>query len=200
MKPALVSGCVLAGGRSARMGTDKAALRLGGRTLLELQAEKLRALGLGELLISGTAVLPGARTVPDLLPDRGPLGGLHAALSAASLTCCLVLGVDVPLVPAAALRELIEAHAGGATLLACGGRTEPLIGVYDCALAAPIEVLLRAGGAPVRALLDRIPVHRVDFQGDPALLTNCNTLAEFAFAEALFGKTCGPAAEEGDPS
>ncbi len=196
MRPAQVSGCILAGGRSSRMGRDKAALLLGGRTLLALQAEKLRSLGLGELLISGTAALPGARTTPDSLPDRGPLGGLYAALSAAAFPCCLAVSVDVPLIPVQTLRELIEAHRGGATLLCAEGRTEPLLGVYDCALAKQIYPLIAVSGAPVRALLDRVPVCRVAYTADPGLLINCNTPEEFARAERIW-QTARGTAEEG---
>ena len=80
-----MSAAVLAGGKSSRMGRDKAALPFGGGTLLTYQARKLRALGVKELLLSGAAeAVPGARLVPDLLPGRGPLGGLHACLSAAA--------------------------------------------------------------------------------------------------------------------
>ena len=66
-------GIVLAGGRSTRMGTDKADLLIDGRTFLETQVRKLRHLGAGEILISGrSSSLPGTRSVPDLDQRRRP--------------------------------------------------------------------------------------------------------------------------------
>lgn len=175
-----VSAAILAGGKSSRMGRNKAALPFGGETLLAHQARKLRALGVKELLLSGAAeAVPGARLVPDLLPGRGPLGGLHACLSAASGEAVLVLSVDVPLVPASALAALIEAHAGGVTLLEHGGVTEPLIGVYDASLAPEAGRLLLEGVGAVRLLAERADFRTVAYDGDPALLLNCNTPADY---------------------
>ena len=175
-----VSAAILAGGKSSRMGRDKAALPFGGETLLTYQARKLRALGVGELLLSGASeAVPGAHVVPDLLPGRGPLGGLHACLSAASGEAVLVLSVDVPLVPASALAALIAAHAGGVTLLEHGGVTEPLIGVYDASLAPEAGRLLLEGVGAVRLLAERADFRTVAYDGDPALLLNCNTPADY---------------------
>ena len=64
-----LSGIVLAGGRSSRMGTDKAGLSFRGMTLLEWQVSKLQRLGIEEIIISGS------RGVRDVFPGRGPLGG-----------------------------------------------------------------------------------------------------------------------------
>jgi len=69
-RPAPLSGIILAGGRSSRMGRDKARLMLGGHTLLELQAEKLRALGITDILLSGEGCLPCP--VPGSFPTSIP--------------------------------------------------------------------------------------------------------------------------------
>ena len=170
------SGAILAGGFSSRMGTDKAALPFGGMTLLEWQVQKLRALGIEDLMVSGSPIFAsGARCVPDLYPHKGPLGGIHACLSAARNKNVLFLAVDTPLVPLSALRLLAEAHTGGVTVLCCGGSDEPLIGIYSAYLAEEAAATLRAGPAGVRRLAERAPVRRVEFHGEAALLMNCNT-------------------------
>ena len=111
MRPDQVSAAVLAGGYSLRMGRDKAGLPLGGKSLIALQAEKLIGLGIGDVMLSGYGdAVTGTRGVPDLIPHRGPLSGLHACLRAAEHPACLILSVDVPLVPEEALLELIAAH------------------------------------------------------------------------------------------
>ena len=69
---------LLAGGKSSRMGQDKRFLVFQGQTLVERSLALLQNTGSDQLLISGE--LAGYKSIPDLLPDSGPLGGLHAAL------------------------------------------------------------------------------------------------------------------------
>ena len=175
--PVSVSGIVLAGGLSSRMGQRKLLLPLLGTTLLEWQVNKLKALGIQDILISGPPDLevPCTRTIPDKFPCRGPLGGLHACLKAARHSCCLVLGGDVPLVPPQVLAQMIRSHQGGATLLTHQGKWEPLIAVYDSALSESIPPLLMAGGAPVKKLLNQINVEYFPYSGPEHFLLNCNT-------------------------
>lgn len=189
MKGMEITGIILAGGESRRMGRDKAELRLGGKTLAEIQLEKLQALGIGDILLSGDKrALPGTRRVTDVYPGRGPLSGIHACLKAAGNPVCLVLSVDVPLFPGETLGELAAAHEGGATVLGYAGEIEPLIAVYDSDLADTAEELLLADRRSVRNLLKSTKTKVFPFAGVPEALLNCNTPEEFARAEALWGK------------
>lgn len=177
------SGAVLAGGLSTRMGQDKASLIFGKSTLLNHQIEKLRLLGVDDLMISGwREALPDTRLIPDDYPRCGPLGGIHACLRAAKHDAVLFLSVDVPLVPAEALRALLDAHSGGATVLTVDEKREPLIAVYDRSVLPDAEALLQSDCRAVRLLLDRVSVREVPYSDDPALLKNCNTPAEYAEA------------------
>lgn len=74
----MLYAAVLAGGRSSRMGSDKALLCLDGRTLLERAVRLLEDLGAERIFVSGRA--GDARGVPDLLPHAGPPGGLYSVL------------------------------------------------------------------------------------------------------------------------
>lgn len=182
-----LSGIVLAGGASRRMGRDKAGLVLGGRTLLQRQVDKLQSLGIGDVMLSGAGrtAPPGVRVIPDELPGNGPLGGLHACLRAAQNGASLVVGVDAALIPAAALAHLRQSHAGGVTVLRHGEWEEPLIGVYDRAVAERIAALLGRGERSVRALKGAVRWQAFDYRGPEELLANCNTPEEFAAAERL---------------
>lgn len=161
------------------MGRDKAELPLRGKRLIEWQAEKFRDLGVREILLSGAGhICPGTRTVPDIYPGRGPLGGLHACLGEASTPHCLVLSADVPLVPRAALEALMEHHlktGAEVTILRHGGRWEPLMGVYESALADRIAPLITERSRPVMALLDGVHTEIMPWEDDPAAFLNCNT-------------------------
>ena len=174
-----MSGIILAGGRSSRMGTDKAELMLKGKSLLAWQVQKLRALGVRDVLISGDYCLPDTKTVPDELPGRGPLAGIYFCLRAAANDRCLVLSVDTPLVPPSALYHLSQAHKGGVTVLRHGDFQEPLLGVYDRKTAGAAYDLLAAGNAPVRALESRVNWATFDYAGPEEFLMNCNTPQDF---------------------
>ena len=181
------SAILLTGGQSTRMGQDKAALDFHGESLLRHQAGKLRRLGIEDLVIAGGDVsLPGARTVQDRFPGRGPLGGLHAALECIRNPSALVLPVDTPLVPEALLRELLAAHRGGATVVAAFDNIEPLIGVYDKALAPLCAELLQSGRCSVRRLLAAAGCTTVSYRGEADLLANCNTPEEYAHILKLY--------------
>ncbi len=179
------SAIILAGGKSTRMGQDKAGMKIGGVTLLEHQVEKVRALGIEDILLSGEGCpqLPGTRVVADELPDRGPLGGLYSCLRRAKTPHCLVLGVDVPLVPLSVLEQLCRAHTQGATVLYHKAGEEPLIGVYDAAAAEAIVPLIRDGSAPVRMLRRTLQWNPLFYTGPQELLMNCNTPQELAQAQ-----------------
>ena len=76
------AGFVLAGGRSSRMGTDKALMLLGGRPLIAHALDILRGAGLSASLAGARAGLERfAQVVADEEPDRGPLGGICSALA-----------------------------------------------------------------------------------------------------------------------
>ena len=175
------SAAVLAGGFSSRMGRDKAWLPFGGTTLLGFQVGKLRALGIEDIMISGSEqALPGTRSVPDVYPHRGPLSGIHACLTAAKGRAVLFLGVDTPLIPLETLRELLSSHENGVTLLRHGERTEPLIGVYDCTLAPLCEEILRTEHTGVWQLLNRTATKLLPFDGDETVFLNANTPEDHA--------------------
>ena len=185
----LISAAVLAGGKSTRMGRDKAALPIGDRTLLEHQEQKLRALGISDVMISGsTLTISDTRFVPDVFPGKGPLSGIHACLAAAKHEAVLFLPVDAPLLPLNVLRELTDAHRGGITLLRHGARTEPLFGVYDRALAALCEPILQSGDTSVKRLLEQTAVQLLELELPEPAFTNCNTPEEYRrILEALQG-------------
>ena len=174
------SAAVLAGGRSTRMGRDKAALPFNGMTLLEYQVEKLRSLGIEEIMISGSALeVDGTRRVPDILPHCGPLSGIHACLRAARHEAVLFLSVDTPLVSPDILQTLLDAHTSGVTLLHHGERTEPLLGIYDRALSGLCEPILRSGRTGVWRLLEQTDVRYVTAESEAELFLNCNTPEDY---------------------
>ena len=120
-----VLGVVLAGGRSSRMGRDKALLQWHGKSLLQHQLDTLRDAGVDATRVSG--LRPQHDGIPDLEPDRGPLAGL-ASIAAATDgdTDLLVVPVDMPLLSGALLRKLIGADPGADACVRFAGHVLPL--------------------------------------------------------------------------
>jgi molybdenum cofactor guanylyltransferase len=165
-------GFVLAGGRSSRMGRDKAMLRLSGRTLvgqffpggtlLDLALDKLRAL---KLAPAGTPRIAGSRpdlssqapVVEDLHPGCGPLSGIEAALAASTRSLNLFLPVDLPLLPAEFLSWMLQrASITGAmvTFPRIQGRPQPLCAVYRRELLPSITQSLLDGDYKVTRVVE----------------------------------------------
>ena len=148
------SAVILAGGRSSRMGRDKAFVEMGGRPLLARQLEMVRSLGTDEVFISGRPNTDyTAFAVPVLLdqfPDAGPLAGIHAALTAANNPLLLVLAVDLPAMDAPVLHRLLQVAPGKGVIPRLGGQVEPLADIYPVSALALLTQLLAQKDFAVR--------------------------------------------------
>ena len=150
---------LLAGGKSARMGTSKAELLYEGKTFLQHMLDKAHAVGIEKCYISGYASQrEDVKTVWDIYPNRGPLSGLHASLKAMDTPYCLVLPVDAPKLPVEILEGLLQRHEENACnkvlIWEHGVRQEPLIAVYPTGMADAIGELIRDHAAPVFRAID----------------------------------------------
>jgi molybdenum cofactor guanylyltransferase len=131
---------LLAGGKSTRMGTDKAGVLVQGQPLWRRQLATLRALDPDELFISGRDGGPyaneGLEILKDRYAERGPLGGLETALSRTKKDYLVVLAIDLPAMRADFLARLAQmAISRGRSVVPQGGETfEPLAAVYSGAI------------------------------------------------------------------
>jgi molybdenum cofactor guanylyltransferase len=195
-----VAGIILAGGRSRRMGTDKALLPVPGltsRTFVEQLATLLAALCPEVLLVardatSGqeyAALSPICRIIYDHIPDQGPLMGLASGLQATTCSHALVVAVDLPCVQPALL-ALLSAYPRTDELLIprVQGIPQVLLARYPRATLPAIEACLREGRRDPKALLARVPVRFLEEEqlrvADPELRSfmNVNTPEDFAQA------------------
>lgn len=174
---------VLAGGRSSRMGSDKALLPLEGDTLLGRAVRFWQAVPSVETVIVSVGAedhfpsLPeGSVGVPDLYPGRGPMAGLHAAFTLTDAELLYVSAVDMPFLrPGAVLPE----PKGDAAVYLRGGRPEPLFGIYRRTALPAINAALRAGENKMRVLLARLDTEYFPLPDDLARsVSNLNTRAD----------------------
>lgn len=170
---------LLAGGKSSRMGKNKAELLYEGKTFTEVLVSKAAELGIQDIYVSGFEK-EGAAVVWDIYPERGPLGGIHACMKKAKTPFCLVLPVDVPQIPKELLEMLLEYHESHEckkadrslpVLLKHGDRRENLIGIYPVQMVDYIEELIKDHPASVHGMLDSwgnecflvdVPEHQVE--------------------------------------
>lgn len=183
---------VLAGGKSSRMGADKALLQLPGQTLLQRALELARSVS-EDVRIVGVREKFGefAPVVEDKYPNRGPLGGIHAALSATTNPFNLILAVDLPFLEKRFLLHLLaEARASGAivTVPRAAGGLQPLCAVYRREFAALAEQALAAGRNKIDTLYAQTTVRIIEedelvrFAFSPAMFDNLNTPEEWEWA------------------
>ena len=160
-----VSAFILAGGKSTRMGTDKAFVTLNGRTLLARLLEVVRSVTTDVRIVGDAAKFAAfAPVVEDVFPACGPLGGIHAALRASTSELNLILAVDVPFV-SFALLQFLMAHArnsdASVTVPRINQGWQPLCAVYRREFADAAERALRAGRYRIDALFDQLQVQVV---------------------------------------
>jgi molybdopterin-guanine dinucleotide biosynthesis protein A len=153
------SAVILAGGKSSRMGRDKAFLEVGGQTLLARQIETVRAAGATEVFISGRAEKEysafAGRVITDRFPDAGPLAGIEAALATVTNPLLLVLAVDLPEITREFLLRLragCSAHVG--IIPRVGKNIEPLVAFYPKSSRAIADRRLRGQICAVRDFAD----------------------------------------------
>lgn len=154
-----VTAFILAGGKSTRMGTDKAFVMLEGRTLLARMLELARSVCADVKIVGDPAKFAAfAPVVEDVFPGCGPLGGIHAALRSSQTELNLMLAVDMPFVSAAFLAFLVTRSRDSdamVTLVHTSDGLQPLCAVYLRDFADSAEKALRAGLYKIDALFEK---------------------------------------------
>lgn len=144
-----VSGIILAGGRSSRMGRDKTLILYKNETLIARTVNELRGV-VDDIVIASNHTakynLAGVREVPDTYPGMGPLGGLYAGLAAAKYEDAFVVAGDLPFFTGRLAAWLLARKDGyDAVVPRIGGNWEPLTAVYSRGCLGPIGDCLQAG-------------------------------------------------------
>jgi molybdopterin-guanine dinucleotide biosynthesis protein A len=164
-----VTGIILAGGGSSRLGRDKASEPVSGRPLLQWVADRLEQAA-AEIVVVRAAgqQLPSLdtrrplRVAEDILPGRGPLAGIHSGLQSASHDLSIAVGCDMPLLCVPLLRHLCQLAEGYDVVMPTrGGQPQPLHAVYRQSCVGAIGEQLRAGRLKVISFLGAVRVRHV---------------------------------------
>jgi molybdopterin-guanine dinucleotide biosynthesis protein A len=182
-----LEAAVLAGGRSSRMGRDKASLPIEGVSLLERTVAVARADGLRTMVVGRGRPAgwsdPATRFLPDSLPGTGPLPAIAQAL-ASSGHDLLVLACDLPRLEVVALRWLRSAAAEHPTARAVvgevGGRVQPLFAVWRRTCLPGLSLAQRSGARSPARWLTAAGAAVVAIPGIIArMLVDCDTPEEW---------------------
>lgn len=189
------AGAVLAGGRSIRMGRDKALIEVAGVPMAGRVAVAIRDAGATEVVVvGGTAEARsglGLRFVPDLFPGDGPLGGILTALRAFGTGLVVIGACDLPHLDVATVLSLVDSIGRHDLALARTDRLEPLCGIWRSETCVPVlQAAFDDGERAIHRAIARLSVIKVDVAGAP--LTNINTPADLG-ASDLGTSALGPA-------
>jgi len=190
-----LTGFVLAGGASRRMGRDKAQIPWGRGTLLIHGVERMKRV-MREVFVVGT-VAQESVPVPvlvDKLPGLGPLAGVHAALSHSVTDWNLILAVDLPLVPPKLLAWIADLQADSSALaivLRVKSQLQPLCAAYHRGLLPDVEKALANRELSIHRLLERLSTRIIEEDQliasgfVPEMLLNVNTPEDMERARAV---------------
>jgi molybdopterin-guanine dinucleotide biosynthesis protein A len=195
---------IMAGGKSTRLGRDKASELLLGHPLLQHVIDRVSPVvdeivvvkARGQQLPETSSDLP-LRVVEDLYPDCGPLGGIYTGLSSTGAGRCLAVACDMPLLSEPLLRELLRRSAECDVVMPVLEYPEPLHAVYSRACTDPIRERLDSGQLKITNFLGAVHVCYVRedelrrFDPDLRSFSNTNTEEALARARDLLAKEDG---------
>lgn len=178
-----ITGIILSGGRSVRMGSNKSLIELGGMTAIERTVELMSGLFPKLILSTNTPnefAFLGLEMVEDLHHDVGPLAGIHAGLSASNTDRNFIIPCDMPLMTAAVIRLLVEAPTDRRITVAdAEGCIQQLPGLFHRSCIPVIEAIIderaddaqkkpngKRRGCRVSDLFDRVHACAVDCESE----------------------------------
>ena len=192
-----VTGVLLAGGKSRRMGEDKRYLVVGEQTLLERGLAVFRSIFQEVLVVIAQDSPPlsiDARVVRDLVPDCGSLGGLYTGLTQATTPYIFVVACDMPFLNQAVIAQFMSRRATADIVIAkLDGRLHPMHALYSACCLPALEQMIRARQLKIQEIVSQSSL-RVRYVTETDLLTidpsghsfyNVNTMADLEAARSL---------------
>jgi molybdopterin-guanine dinucleotide biosynthesis protein A len=203
---ASITGIVLAGGKSTRIGANKPQLKIGKSHLIDRVLDTLSQFTQSIIIVTtedqtgmAKSATPGVRVVKDIYPGKGPLGGIYTGLMHAETSYSLVVGCDMPFLNSGLIRYLIDGASGYAAIAPkIGWMIQPLHAIYSKSCVPSIEALIREDQLQIIKLFNLVNTRYVrekeidQFDPDHLSFLNVNTEGDLQKAEVLIGGKTGP--------
>ena len=175
-----ITGIILSGGKSSRMGTDKGFLMYEGKRFVEYSIEALKPLVSNVIIVSDNEDYDafGLKRIEDVIKNAGPLAGIYSGLKHASTVYGLVLSCDIPLINSEVLKKLIDAANPDSEVIQIEsqGKNMPLIALYKKSCEPIFLKLLNQGERRLQFAVNQCKVKHVLLTGEDELFTkNINT-------------------------
>ena len=190
-----VTGIILAGGQSKRMGTEKGLVKFNGKPLIEYALAALKPI-CGEILISANSSSYdnlGYPVYADIIPGSGPMGGIFTCLLKSNNDLNFVLSCDTPLVDNHTILQILEGSSGFDATVPWHGNEffEPLCAVYHKNIIPVFEECIKDGNFKIPDLLKKVNTHKIQTgkkKGlDPNVFYNVNSKKQLYDLENLTG-------------
>ena len=178
-----ITGIILAGGKSSRIGSDKGFLSLNGATFISHIIKAIKPFVNDIIIVSNNSDYDvyKLKRVADIIEDAGPLAGLYSGLNESETEYNLVLSCDVPLINGAVLNKLIKGFDAEKDIiqLKSKNRTMPLIAIYKKQCLHHCQDLLLKGERRLRTAVEQLNTKTIELESelDP-YVRNINTTLE----------------------
>ncbi|MEN3324248.1 molybdenum cofactor guanylyltransferase [Mariniflexile soesokkakense] len=178
-----ITGIILSGGKSSRMGTDKGFLMYEGKSFVQHSIDALKPLVSNTLIVSNNKAYDvfGLKRIEDVIENAGPLAGIYSGLKQSSTAYNLVLSCDIPLISTIILKKLIhEIDVESEVIqIKSHGKEMPLIALYNKSCETVFLKLLNEGERRLQFAVNQCKVKQVVLTGEDVLFTqNINTPEE----------------------
>ena len=176
-----ITGIILAGGKSSRMGSDKGLLNLNGLLFIERVIKALKPLVKDIIIVSNNSDYDkfGYKRVTDIIKDSGPLAGLYTGLSYSDTENNIVLSCDIPLIKTLVLEQLLNPIYSDFDVvqLQSKNKTMPLIATYKKACEHTCLELLNNGERRLREVANQLVTKTITIDSSLELyVENINTI------------------------
>lgn len=175
-----ITGIILSGGKSSRMGTDKGFLKFNGKSFVQHSIDALKPLVTDIIIISNNKDYDvfGLKRIEDDIENAGPLAGIYSGLKHSKTDYNLVLSCDIPLINSTILQKLLDAMDDDSQIIQIEsqGKTMPLIALYKKQCEPIFLKLLNEGERRLQYAVNQCRVKNVVLNEEETYFTqNINT-------------------------
>lgn len=181
----MITGIILAGGKSQRMGVDKGLLLLRDKTFVAHICAALQPIvGDNIVIVSSNPAYDalGYTRIEDLISNKGPVSGLYSALKFSKTKINFVLSVDVPLVTTELLQWILSKHEDSymVTQVQVHYKTSPLVAVYDRSMRIVFGEHLAGNQLKLREVIEDVSHQTIEVPEKWSMqVQNINTQEEY---------------------
>jgi molybdopterin-guanine dinucleotide biosynthesis protein A len=178
-----ITGIILAGGKSSRMGMEKGLVKFKNKPLIQYAIDTLGP-ACGQIIISSNSnayQYTGLRIIPDEVRGIGPVGGIHACLNASATNDNIVLSCDTPFINKALIGHLIQNHQGALAAVPWFGndKYEPVSAYYHKDFAKVLAAFIRDKNYKLPDIFNKVKITKLRMEGldfyYPGLFYNINS-------------------------